>query len=303
MQKKTLFALLAMLAISVPAFSIELPQGATPTFEKESTAYSSAYKFNDLMAAYGLKLDPAAVSSVPTSYAKTAGGDVVFNDTPVAYTPAQYHDILTAYGLELKPEAVSAKLGDVTSYATVKNGDIVFGNTSVAYDGEDWNSILSAYSLPPVAEEVVVAVGCPDEDGDGICDDQDACPGTPRGIAVDERGCWALSSEVLFAFDKSEIKPQYYPFLDETKKIFDDYPTMRVEVAGHTDYIGTEAYNQQLSERRANAVKNYLINKVGIEASRLKAVGYGEARPACTDSSPSDECRAQNRRVEFTPAM
>ena len=94
MQKKTLFALLAMLtmlAISVPAFSIELPQGATPTFEKDSTAYSSSYKFNDLLAAYGLKMDPAAVSSVPSSYAKASGDDVVFNNNSVAYTPAQYH--------------------------------------------------------------------------------------------------------------------------------------------------------------------------------------------------------------------
>ncbi len=301
MQKKTLFALLAMLAISVPAFSIELPQGATPTFEKDSTAYSSSYKFNDLLAAYGLKMDPAAVSSVPTSYAKVAGGDIVFNNTSVAYTPVQYHSILTAYGLELKPEAVSAKLGDITSYATVKDGDIVFGNTSVAYDGEDWATILSAYSLPVVEEEVVVAVGCPDEDGDGICDDQDACPGTPKGIAVDERGCWALSSEVLFAFDKSVVKPEYYSFLNDTKKIFDEYPTMRVQIDGHTDSIGTDAYNQKLSERRANAVKDYLINKVGIEASRLKSVGYGESRPAFPNDTA--ENRAKNRRVEFTPAM
>ncbi len=301
MQKKTLFALLAMLAISVPAFSIELPQGATPTFEKESTAYSSSYKFNDLLAAYGLKMDPAAVSSVPTSYAKAAGNDVVFNNTSVAYTPAQYHSILTAYGLQLEPEAVSAKLGDVTSYATVKNGDIVFGNTSVAYDGEDWATILSAYSLPVVEEVVVVAVECPDEDGDGICDDQDACPGTPKGVAVDERGCWALASEVLFAFDKSVVKPEYYSFLNDTKKIFDDYPTMRVQIDGHTDSVGTDAYNQKLSERRANAVKNYLIDKVGIEASRLKSVGYGESRPAFPNDTA--ENRAKNRRVEFTPAM
>ena len=302
MQKKTLFALLAMLAISVPAFSIELPQGATPTFEKESTAYSSSYKFNDILAAYGLKMDPAAVSTVPTSYAKAAGDEVVFNKTPVAYNPVQYHSILTAYGLELKPEAVSAKLGDVTSYATVKNDEIVFGTTSIAYDGEDWTTILSAYSLPEVAAAaVVVAAGPGDEDGDGVTDDKDACPGTPKGIAVDERGCWALSSEVLFDFDKSVVKAEFYPFLNDTKKIFDDYPTMRVQIDGHTDSVGTDAYNQKLSERRANAVKNYLINKVGIEASRLKAVGYGESRPAFPNDSA--ENRDKNRRVEFTPAM
>jgi OOP family OmpA-OmpF porin len=300
MQKKTLFALLAMLAISMPAFSIELPQGATPTFEKDSTAYASSYKFNDLLAAYGLKMDPAAVSTVPSSYAKAAGDEVVFNNNSIAYTPVQYHSIFTAYGLLLTPEDVTNKLGGVSSYATVKNDEIVFGKTSVAYDGKQWTEILSAYSLP-VVEEVVVAVGCPDEDGDGVCDDQDACPGTPKGIAVDERGCWALSNALLFDFDKAVIKKEFYPELNATKKIFDDYPTMRVQIDGHTDSVGTDAYNQKLSERRANAVMNYLVNKVGIEANRLKAVGYGEAKPAFPNDTKED--RAKNRRVEFTPAM
>ena len=109
-------------------------------------------------------------------------------------------------------------MGDVSSYATVKDDEIVFGNTSVAYDGEDWTAILSAYSLPVVAAPVVVAVGCPDEDGDGVCDDKDACPGTPKGIAVDERGCWALSNALLFDFDKAVIKKEFYSLLDDTQK-------------------------------------------------------------------------------------
>ncbi|TKB28014.1 OmpA family protein [Desulfopila sp. IMCC35006] len=301
MQKKTLFALLAMLAISVPAFSIELPQGATPTFEKDITAYASGYKFNELLEAYGLKLAPEAVSTVPTSYAKVADNNVVFNNDSIAYTPVQYHSILTAYGLLLTPEDVTSKLGGVSSYATVKDGEIVFGKDSVAYDGKEWNEILSAYSLPEVAAPVVVPAGCPDEDGDGVCDDQDACPGTPKGIAVDERGCWALSSAVLFDFDKAVIKKQFYPELDKTKKIFDDYPTMRVQIDGHTDSVGTDKYNQKLSERRANAVMKYLVNKVGIEANRLKAVGYGESKPAYPNDTA--ENRSKNRRVEFTPAM
>lgn len=297
MQKKTLFALLAMLAISVPAFSIELPEGATPTFEKSSTAYASAYKFNDLLGAYGLTMDPAAIDTVPTSYAKVAGDEIVFNDNSIAYTPAQYHSILTAYGLELKPEAVTEKLGGVSSYATVKNDEIVFGNTSIAYDGEDWTTILSAYSLPYVAP--VVATACPDEDGDGVCDDKDACPGTPQGIAVDDRGCWALSNSLLFDFDSAKIKKEIYPVLDYLKEPFDAYPDMKVQVDGHADSTGSDAYNQNLSERRANAIMNYLIKNVGIDAGRLTAVGYGESKPAYPNDTP--ENRAQNRRVEFTP--
>lgn len=303
MKKKTLFALLAMLAISMPAHSIELPKDATPTFEKASTAYASSYQYNDIMAAYGLTLAPEAVSGVPSSYAKVADDKVVFNNNSIAYTPAQYHTILTAYGLQLSPEAVSEKLGGVSSYAKVKDGEIVFGKDSIAYGGGEWTTILSAYSLPMEAAPapVAVAMGPGDEDGDGVTDDKDACPGTPRGIAVDERGCWAMSNALLFAFDSSVIKKDFYPVLNETKKIFDEYPTMKVQIDGHADATGSDAYNQKLSERRANAVKQYLVNTVGIEAGRLTAVGFGESKPAYPNDTK--ENRAKNRRVEFTPAM
>jgi outer membrane protein OmpA-like peptidoglycan-associated protein len=306
MLKKTLFAVLAMLAISMPALSIELPADATPTFDKSSTAYSSSYKFDQLMAAYGLKMAPEAVSGVPSSYAKVSGDEIIFNDNSIAYTPADYHTILTAYGLELSPEAVNEKLGSVSSYAKVKNDKIVFGNDSIAYGGNEWVTIMSAYSLPmvaaPVPVPVPVVMAMPgDEDGDGVTDDKDACPGTPRGIAVDERGCWAMSNALLFAFDSAVIKKDFYSELDQTKKIFDRYPTMKVQIDGHADSTGPEAYNQILSEKRAKAVKKYLVDSVGIESSRLKAVGHGETKPAF--SNDTKENRAKNRRVEFTPAM
>jgi OOP family OmpA-OmpF porin len=257
------------------------------------------------MEAYGLKLAPEAVAGVPNSYAKVNGDKIAFNNDSIAYTPTQYHSILTAYGLMLTPEAVTEKLGGVSSYAKVKNGEIVFGNESIAYGGNEWTTIMSAYSLPMMAAPVPVpapAMAMPgDEDGDGVTDDKDACPGTPRGIAVDERGCWAISSDLLFDFDKSVVKKEYYPFLDKTKKIFDDYPTMKVQIDGHADSTGPEAYNQKLSERRAKAVMQYLVNNVGISASRLNAVGYGEMKPAYPNDTKAN--RAKNRRVEFTPAM
>jgi hypothetical protein len=301
MQKKTLFALLAMLVISTPVLSIELPKDATPVFEKSSTAYASSYKFNDLLEAYGLTLAPEAVSGVPSSYAKVADGKVVFNNTSVAYTPTQYDSIFKAYGLELTPEAVTDKLGGLSSYAKVQDDKIVFGKTSTAYGASELNTILSAYSLPmvEVAEvvEVVNVVG--DEDGDGVPDDMDLCPGTPRGVAVGERGCWALTNAVLFAFDSAVVKKEAYPLLDYTKEAFDAYPDMKVEVDGYTDSTGPANYNMILSERRAKAVMNYLVNSVGISADRLTAVGYGETNPAFPNDTK--ENRAKNRRVVFTP--
>jgi OOP family OmpA-OmpF porin len=304
MQKKTMFVLLAMLVMSMPALAIEFPAGATPNFEKSSTAYSSPYQFNSIMEAYGLKLEPNAVVGVPNSYAKVKEDKIVFNNDPIAYTPAQYHTILTAYGLKLEPDAVA---GVPSSYAKVKGDKIVFGNDSIAYGGDEWTAIMDAYSLPmmapaPAPKPMPMAKPMPgDEDGDGVTDDKDACPGTPKGIAVDERGCWAISSDLLFDFDKATIKPEYHSFLDSTKKIFDDYPTMKVQIDGHADSTGPEAYNQKLSERRAKAVMNYLVNSVGIAQSRLTAVGYGEMKPAYPNDTKAN--RAKNRRVEFTPAM
>lgn len=306
MFKKTLFAVLAILAISIPAQSIELPADASPTFDKSSTAYSSSFKFDQLMGAYGLKMDPEAVSDVPSGYAKVSGDKVVFNDNSIAYTPAQYHTILTAYGLELSPEAVNEKLGGVSSYAKVKNDKIVFGNDSIAYGGDEWSTIMSAYSLPVVAAPVPVAVpvvkAMPgDADGDGVTDDKDACPGTPRGVAVGERGCWALSNSLLFDFDSAVLRKEVYPLLDYTKEAFDAYPDMKVQVDGHTDSTGPDAYNQNLSERRAKAVVKYLVDTVGVSANRLTAVGHGESKPAFPNDTKAN--RSKNRRVEFTPVQ
>ena len=140
-----------------------------------------------------------------------------------------------------------------------------------------------------------------DSDGDGVIDELDACPGTPMGVAVDERGCWAMTNNLLFDVDKAVIKKEFYPVLDDTKKIFDKYPDMKVQIDGYTDSTGTDAYNQKLSERRAKAVRDYLVNSVGIDPNRLTAVGHGESNPAASNSTK--EGRAKNRRVEFTPRM
>lgn len=107
--------------------------------------------------------------------------------------------------------------------------------------------------------------------------------------------------EVYFETAKSEIKPESYGVLDgaaETiAKIFSGNPTIRIEVQGHTDSRGDDAYNMQLSDDRANAVKDYLVTNHNINADRLVAKGYGESKP--TASNATKEGMAKNRRVEF----
>jgi OOP family OmpA-OmpF porin len=136
-----------------------------------------------------------------------------------------------------------------------------------------------------------------DSDRDGVYDDKDQCPNTPSGAQVDERGCWVIRT-VKFGFDKYTIKEQYYPRLNKVVGILKNIQTLRVEIAGHTDNMGTATYNQALSEKRAQAVKAYLVSK-GISTNRLTTVGYGLTKPVA--SNATEEGRAKNRRVELTP--
>jgi OOP family OmpA-OmpF porin len=144
-----------------------------------------------------------------------------------------------------------------------------------------------------------VAAPMVDSDGDGVFDNVDKCPGTPRGAKVDSRGCWVIRG-VKFDTDKSDIKPVYYPILDDVVDVLRKNPSVKVEIQGHTDNVGRAKYNQRLSERRAQAVMEYLIKK-GIPRERLTAAGYGLERPIA--SNLTQEGRAQNRRVELKPIL
>jgi outer membrane protein OmpA-like peptidoglycan-associated protein len=151
----------------------------------------------------------------------------------------------------------------------------------------------------------VDAKGCPiDTDGDGVCDGIDQCPGTPMGSHVDQYGCPAarpieekfILRGVNFESGSAAITPDSYAILDEVVKSLKAYPEVRVEIAGHTDNVGAEEYNMGLSQRRAESVKQYLMN-AGISADRLVARGYGETSPIASNATPAG--RADNRRIEF----
>jgi len=136
-----------------------------------------------------------------------------------------------------------------------------------------------------------------DADGDGVLDPNDRCPNTPRGARVDARGCWVLEN-VLFDFNKAEIKKQFAYLLDEAAFVLKNNPSVTVELQGHTCNIGKKEYNQKLSERRAEAVKAYLVGK-GIASNRLKTKGFGDTKPIAPNTDESG--RMKNRRVELAP--
>ena len=106
-----------------------------------------------------------------------------------------------------------------------------------------------------------------------------------------------MPGNITFAFDSSNLQPQFLPVLDNVAGTLTEYNQTIVEVAGHTDSVGTDSYNQALSERRANSVAGYLGSR-GVMQQRMIVVGAGETRPVA--SNDTDSGRAQNRRVEIT---
>jgi len=161
---------------------------------------------------------------------------------------------------------------------------------------------------------LVDATGCPaDADGDGVCDGLDQCANTPADARVDAKGCPIVVSEketelldtgmirlqnVNFDSNKSTIKPESFPVLDEVGGILVRWPELQIEVGGHCDSQGTNAHNLELSDARAHAVLDYLQGKFPeLKTAQMTAVGYGEEKPIAPNNTALG--RAKNRRVEF----
>lgn len=106
-----------------------------------------------------------------------------------------------------------------------------------------------------------------------------------------------MPDAITFDFGQSAVKPQSYGVLNNLANTLNQFPDTRIQITGHTDNVGSDAANMQLSQQRANGVRSYLAS-MGVAAQRMQAVGYGESRPVADNSS--EYGRAQNRRVEIT---
>jgi OOP family OmpA-OmpF porin len=153
--------------------------------------------------------------------------------------------------------------------------------------------------------------GCPDPDNDkdGILDANDKCPNEPETVNgyQDEDGCpdevpapvkkfMGPVQGINFATNQATILKSSFVVLDKAVKVMTDYPDVRFEISGHTDNRGTAEYNRDLSLRRAQAVKDYIVGK-GIATERLTVAGFGFDRPL--DDNQTAAGRAKNRRTEF----
>ncbi|MGJ7515623.1 OmpA family protein [Pseudomonas baetica] len=183
----------------------------------------------------------------------------------------------------------------------------VEANYNIDQGNTEWGPMLGVGvnfggGSKPAAAPVPAPEVCSDSDNDGVCDNVDKCPDTPANVTVDADGCPAVAEvvrvelDVKFDFDKSVVKPNSYGDIKNLADFMKQYPSTTTTVEGHTDSVGPDAYNQKLSERRANAVKQVLTNQYGVESSRVQSVGYGESRPVADNAT--DAGRAVNRRVE-----
>ena len=141
-----------------------------------------------------------------------------------------------------------------------------------------------------------------DSDGDGVDDEHDDCPNTPHGLKVDAHGCVIPGQSielngVTFDFNRARLTTNAQTILNTITPAFIGQPSLKVEIAGHTDSIGTAAANLKLSQARAEAVRAYLISR-GAKPQQLVAKGYGKSQPLITPEKTADD-RERNRRVEF----
>lgn len=149
----------------------------------------------------------------------------------------------------------------------------------------------------------VDASGCPlDKDGDGVPNYRDKCPNTPAGRQVDQFGCKLvlkrteeIELKVNFPSGSSEIPAAYQSEVEKVARFMKQYGGVEAVIEGHTDSTGSAAFNKRLAQQRADAVKNALVRRHGIDPSRLEAIGYGEERPVADNAT--EQGRKANRRV------
>ncbi|MGH8085200.1 MAG: OmpA family protein [Lysobacter sp.] len=257
------------------------------------------------------EFDPTGTPTLPASFER--------NGAP---SEREGGDIAGKLGFGIQGDVGRVKIRTELAYRIDADDDSVgaFLSDDDNNDGADWfGDVLASVGVvvplgpPPVAPvapaPAPAAPSCADldDDGDGVNNCDDKCPGSQAGQTIGPDGCPVPVSidlkGVNFDFDKSTLRPDAVAILSEATQILQRYPDLNVEVAGHTDSKGTDAYNQALSERRATAVYDYLTSN-GIDASRLVGPnGYGESRPIAPNTNPdgsdNPEGRAQNRRTEL----
>ena len=330
--KKTLFSLaaLASLAFAAPtAYNYEvtptiggvLPEGNLDL--KQQLTYGLRF---------GINLDNTIINQVELGYDRSDNVDYKAGRTDSTDFNRYYANLVKEY--KITPEAalyalVGLGYEEVTN-AQLENRDSMFAQYgggvkywvtdnfalkaevrhAIKFQGGDNNMFYSlGFTIPFGAKSAPVAVVKPepkpapvvvkapvDSDNDGVYDDKDKCPNTPKGTVVDTDGCpKIIRLHVQFDFDKSTVKPAFMPEIQKVADFMKQNPGYSVVLEGHTDSKGSDAYNMKLSDQRAKAVAKAL-ESLGVSAAKVTTEAFGESKPVATNDT--DAGRAENRRVD-----
>ncbi len=244
---------------------------------EERTGTTAIVVFSDGVAArYGRNLGHASTVAAAKQLVAAHDGQVCF------YTIQSQND--PAGRQLMKALAGVTRCGEYRHADSLTDADSLY---------ELQRALFIVETAPAVGAAAPVFI---DEDQDTVEDGVDQCLGTPRMAHVNEFGCWVLES---YAFEKKawELLESQYSSLDKVAEVLKMNPDLRIRIDGHTDSVGTEEFNQTLSERRAGAVRDYLVG-VGIDAKRLETRGFGLSSPVASNDTP--EGRASNRRCQMT---
>jgi OOP family OmpA-OmpF porin len=241
---------------------------------------------------------------------------VQFGEVPrskIVFTPVTMPPPVAAPPADPDGDGIAGKTDGCPNVAEDKDGfEDIDGCPEVDNDGD---GVPDPQDQCPLKPELKNGIddddGCPEEDtdGDGFIGSRDKCPDAPetKNNYQDNDGCpdeipaavkkfTGVIEGINFKTASADILSGSYAILDRAVKVLKEYPDVSLEISGHTDSRGAADYNRDLSQRRADAVKAFLVSQ-GIEAKRLTSIGFGEDRPLADNASESG--RAKNRRTEF----
>jgi OOP family OmpA-OmpF porin len=330
--RKTLFSLaaLASLAFAAPtAYNYEVTPTIGGVLPEGNLDLKSQLTYG---LRFGINLDNTIIDQVELGYDRSDNVDYKAGRTDSTDFNRYYANLVKEY--KITPEAalyalVGLGYEEVTN-SQLENRDSMFAQYgggvkywvtdnfalkaevrhAIKFQGGDNNMFYSlGFTIPFGAKSAPVAAVKPepkpapvvaqapiDSDGDGVYDDKDKCPNTPKGTVVDADGCpKIIRLNVNFAFDKSVVKPEFMPKIQEVADFMKQNPGYRVVLEGHTDSKGSDAYNMKLSDQRAKAVER-IIETLGVPAAKVTTEAYGESKPIATNET--EEGRAENRRVD-----
>jgi len=284
----------------------------TPSFKTDITrfALNGVYEYNKISSVIPFAKAGVGYETVDTHFANNSDG--MFVDAgagvKIPFTESVALKLETIYMLK-----ENSGFGD-SNLAILAGLNFAFGpkaQPKAPVDGDDdkdgvLNSIDECLTTPP--STTVDSRGCTidgDDDRDGVLNSFDKCPNTQVGVQTDEVGCKIVEEEIVqvqiidlhvnFKFDSLEIQDTPESEIQEFSDFMNKHTNYNAKIIGHTDSKGSEAYNQALSQKRAQAVKEMVINQ-GVSADRLTTDGMGESSPTATNDTK--EGRAQNRRIE-----